>query len=108
MMERTKQGTLDGREVELREVSAGVGIAANKTGDGFESMMVVLVHSAHWADSGERVFKDRAAIDNEWPMRMLPEIMALGALAGDLNLDTERHKAAIAAETNGAAAIPSH
>lgn len=106
-MDRKAQGTLDGRAVELREVKAGVGIAANKLGDGFESMMLVLVHSAHWADTGTQVFADRAAIDNEWPMRMLPEIMELAAKAGELNLD--RPKTAAGGEgTNGAAAAPLH
>lgn len=105
--DRTRQGTLDGREVELREVSAGVGIAANKTGDAVESLLLILSHSAYWAGGGERVFKDRAAIDNEWPMRLLPEIMALAALAGDLNLDTEKRAPV---QGNGSAEIigPSH
>ena len=105
-MERIAQGTLDGRAVELREVSAGVGLAALKTGDGHESMFVVLVHSAHWADTGERVFKDRASIDDNWKMRHLPEIRLLAAAASELNLDV---KPDAVVSTNGSGeALPSH
>lgn len=106
-MERTATGTLDGRAVELREVKAGVGIAAHKLGDGFEGMMLVLAHSAHWADTGERVFKDRASIDEDYPMRLLPAILALAGLAGELNVDTPKDAKPIATNGNGAA-VPSH
>jgi len=108
MLERIRSGLLDGRAVELREVSAGIGIMANKTGDGFESMMLVLVHSAHWADSGERIFKDRASIDNEWPMRLLPEIIALASVSGELNLPQAADVVETTATNGTGVAHPSH
>ena len=107
MISETKQGTLDGRPVELREVNIGIALAANKAGEGdpFEVGLRVLVHSAYWAGSEERVFADRAAIDL-WPMRMMREISELSNLASRLNLPRDAETQIV---TNGSGEPrPSH
>lgn len=80
--------TLDGRVVELRHVGFGVAMKAQKvaetTGDAVNSALVVLASSAHWQDSGERVFADVAAIE-AWPMNQSMQIMELARLAGVVN-----------------------
>lgn len=111
MMKRTKHGTLDGRAVELREVPVVVALEANKQGEGFLSALFVLVHAAHWQDSGERVFASVEQLTNEWPMRLLPEINALAALSGQLNLGQDDEPAATLALPNGnggEVVVPSH
>lgn len=106
---------LTGRAVELRVVSFGCLRRARRlveaTGDGEEASMLVASESAHWVDSGERVFRSVADID-AWPSDAANELMAMLGAAADLH----RPKAAIAPSddaqpgaspspsTNGAAA----
>jgi len=88
-MKRTLGGTLQGRAVELREVSIGVALEANKQGDGFKSALFVLSQSAHWQDTGERVFASVQSILDDWPMIALTEINELATIAGQLNIGTK-------------------
>jgi hypothetical protein len=100
-MMQIKHGTLGGRAVELREVSLRVAYDAGDQGGGRMALLYVLVHSAHGADSGERIFKTiDEALDN-MTMRQGHEINALATLAGELNM--EQPKPA----TNGVDAHPS-
>lgn len=88
-MKRTLGGTLQGRAVELREVSIGVALEANKQGDGFRSALFVLSRSAFWQDTGEPVFLGVNDIIDNWPMIALSEINELATLAGQLNVGTK-------------------
>jgi len=82
----TKQGTLGGRAVELREVSLRVAYEASDQGSGRFALLYVFVHSAHWADTGERIFKSIDEALDGMTMRQGNEINALAALAGELNM----------------------
>lgn len=92
----TKPGTLGGRAVELREVSLRVAYDASDQGGGRLALLYVMVHSAHWADSGERIFKTIDEALDGMTMRQGVEINVLAELAGDVNM--EKPKPA----TNGA------
>jgi hypothetical protein len=82
---RFKQGMLDGRAVELREVSLRVGIDAQAQPTPFDGAMFVLSASAYWADTGERVFKDVADVLDSMTMRLIREINTLSRLAQEVN-----------------------
>jgi hypothetical protein len=98
----SKAGTFRGRAVELREVSVGVALQANNQGSGLMSALYVLAHSAHWTDTGERVFASVQNMLDDFPMSSLPEINALAVQAGELNLGAEA-MARATARPNGAA-----
>lgn len=87
-MEDTATGTLAGRAVVLRSVGFGVALDAqavlSATNDQFASALVVLVASAHWEDTGEKVFADVDAV-KAWPMRDMGDLTALARAATDLN-----------------------
>ena len=97
----TKQGTLGGRAVELREVSLRIGYEAGDQGGGRLALLYVFVHSAHWADTGERIFKTTDEALDSMTMRQGQEINALAALAGELNMEEPKPA------TNGVDAHPS-
>jgi hypothetical protein len=88
MADETYVPMLDGREVDLRVVGIGVGLTANeyreKTGDRLRASFLVLAESAHWKDSGERIFADLKAIE-AWPMPNLSEVIDLAYAAAELN-----------------------
>jgi hypothetical protein len=77
---------LNGRMVELRLVGIGTGLAAMAVHgeDRRRAVNMILVDSAHWKDTGERVFDSVEAIDR-WPMPDLLRVMRLGNEAWELN-----------------------
>jgi hypothetical protein len=87
-MSTTREGKLGGRPVELRQVGFGVGwqsqAVLKETGDSFVAGLVILAASAHWADTGEKVFADYRAV-MDWPMVDSADIFKLATEAGMLN-----------------------
>ena len=93
------QGTLDGRAVELREVSLRVGVDAPQQETPFTGAMFVLAHSAHWVDTGERVFKGADDVLDHMTMRRIREVNALSRMAQEVNSPDDPDAAV--ATTNG-------
>jgi len=89
----TREGWLDGRAVQLRKVGIGVAIEANEvraeTGNNFKAGIVIMAASAYWADTGERIFADKAAVE-AWPMEDFGDIIALVTEATELNKAKDR------------------
>lgn len=81
---------LDGRAVELRVVPFSVLLAARKfvddkgEPDGEKATILMLVHSAHWADSGERVFRSVDDVMN-WPASSAMQLFTLITEAAAVN-----------------------
>ena len=87
MLYPTETGILAGRAVELRAVGFGYAMESNRIReeqDAFAAAKFICSISAHWADTGERVFADAAAID-AWPMRDSMELVDLINKAGKVN-----------------------
>lgn len=91
MINGSEKGTLDGRAVELRPVGFGYALESNRIREEKDAMAAakyICAMSAHWEDSGDRVFADGAAID-AWPMRDSLELIELINKAGQVNAPRE-------------------
>lgn len=83
-MKRTAQGTLEGRAVELREVTLRVVGDASDQGAPRLQLYYIMIHSAHWADSGERVFKSLDDLLDNMTISQTREVNELVGLAAGL------------------------
>lgn len=97
------QHMLAGRAVELRVVSFGVLMQARKIigrddTQAEEASTLVLIHSAYWADTGERIFRSVEDLNNNWTAADAGEIMHLIGEAAVLN----RPKMPTPTDENGA------
>lgn len=96
-------GTLNGRAVELRTAGFGAMLDAQAvlaaTNDRFRMALVIMAASAHWADTGEKIFADLAAVE-AWPMVDSRDLTALATLANEVNAPRET-PAPNGAMTNG-------
>jgi hypothetical protein len=111
MIYDNEKATLGGRAVELRNVGFGYALESNRIReeqDSWAATKYICAMSAHWADTGERVFADVAAID-AWPMRDSMDLIDLINKAGKVNsLREQGTSLANGALKDEAAPRPSH
>lgn len=109
-MHGTEKGTLGGRAVELRAVGFGYAVESNRIReetDAFTAAKYICALSAHWLDTGERIFADAAAID-AWPMRDSMDLIDLINKSGKVNTPRELGTPAVNGVAGEVATRPSH
>lgn len=109
-MDETERGRLAGREVELRPVGFGYAMESNRIReeqDAWAAAKYICALSAHWADTGERVFADAAAVD-AWPMRDSLQIVDLIRKSGSVNSPREDQAPILNGAGTDEGARPSH